>query len=361
MSEADDAQKTEDPSQQKLDEAREKGQVVKSMEVSHWFILLSALLIFGVFGREIGAGLKEAVFVFLERPHEFPLDAAGSGRAILDALTAILFVLLVPLCIMLVAAIAPSLGQTGILFATDQLMPKLERVSPLAGLKRIFSVKGLFETLKGLVKITIVGILIVWLVWPEVGRVGVLIELEMGDLLHETWITVLKMLAAALAVMTVVATGDYLYQRYEFMRQMRMTKQEVKDEFKQSEGDPTVKARLRQIRMDRARRRMMAAVPKATVVVTNPTHYAVALHYRAQDMSAPKLVAKGVDLIAQKIREVAGEAGVPIVENPPVARALYAAVDIDEEIPPEQYKAVAEIISFVMKSRKTTVDLGRRP
>jgi flagellar biosynthetic protein FlhB len=152
-----------------------------------------------------------------------------------------------------------------------------------------------------------------------------------------------------LLIVTVMAAADYVYQRWSFLQQMRMTKQEVKDEHKQTEGDPMIKSRLRSLRMQRARQRMMAAVPKASVVITNPTHYAVALKYDMDAMGAPILVAKGADLIALRIRELADENEVPIVENPPLARALFATVELDQEVPPEHYKAVAEVISYVMK------------
>jgi flagellar biosynthetic protein FlhB len=166
---------------------------------------------------------------------------------------------------------------------------------------------------------------------------------------HEFYKLILRLLFGVLAVVTVLALFDYAYQRFAFMRSMRMSKQEVKEENKQAEGDPVIRARLRAIRMNRARKRMMAAVPKASVVITNPTHYAVALQYDMGDSGAPKVVAKGADLVAMKIREIAAEHDVPIVENPPLARALYAGVEIDREIPPEHYKAVAEIISYVFR------------
>ena len=154
---------------------------------------------------------------------------------------------------------------------------------------------------------------------------------------------------ATVAVMTAIAALDYLYQRHAFIKQMKMTKQEVKDEHKQSEGDPIIKSRIRRLRLERARQRMMAAVPRADVVITNPTHYAVALEYKMEEMPSPKLIAKGIDELAQRIREVAEENDIPVVENPPLARALYSAVDLDEEIPPEHYKAVAEVIGYVMR------------
>ena len=161
-----------------------------------------------------------------------------------------------------------------------------------------------------------------------------------------------RLSAAVAAVMTVVAIVDYVYQRFSFMKQMRMTRQELRDELKQSDGDPHIKARIRRLRQERARKRMMAAVPGATVVITNPTHYAVALSYEMKNMAAPKVVAKGVDILARRIREVAEANGVPVVENPPLARALHGSVEVDDEIPAEHYQAVAQIIGFVMRARE---------
>jgi flagellar biosynthesis protein FlhB len=159
----------------------------------------------------------------------------------------------------------------------------------------------------------------------------------------------IRLVGGVLAALTVIAIADYAYQKISFMNSMRMSKQEVKEEYKQQEGDPFMKGKLRQIRTERARRRMMAAVPNASVIVTNPTHFAVALQYEMKSSGAPRLVAKGADLVAARIREVARAHNIPIVENPPVARALYATVEIDQEIPPEHYKAVAEIISYVFR------------
>jgi len=189
-------------------------------------------------------------------------------------------------------------------------------------------------------------------IWPDRDMVLDMPSMEVQDVLAMVRLEAVKVVIAVLSVMTIVTLIDVLYQRYQHLKEMRMTKQQVKDEHKQSEGDPMIKGRLRQIRAERARKRMMAAVPEADVVITNPTHFAVALKYDQATMAAPKLLAKGVDNLAFKIREVAEENDIPIVENPPVARALHAAVDIDQEIPPEHYKAVAEIIGYVMNLKR---------
>ena len=193
------------------------------------------------------------------------------------------------------------------------------------------------------------GTVVTLLLMPHMEQIYQMQTLSMTDLMIVIQDLSVRLLLGVLAIMTVIAAVDFLYQRFEFLKSMRMTRQEIRDELKQTEGDPMVKGRLRQIRMERARRRMMANVPKADVVITNPTHFAVALSYKPAEMAAPRLVAKGADLIAARIREVAEEHDVPIVENPPVARGLFAAVDLDQEIPADHYRAVAEIISYVFR------------
>ncbi|MCH7486076.1 MAG: flagellar type III secretion system protein FlhB, partial [Proteobacteria bacterium] len=215
--------------------------------------------------------------------------------------------------------------------------------------------------LKAIAQIGLVSVVAVGLVAPFLGDLALLPTFEMVQTLDRIHIIAIWLMVGTVMVMTVVAVLDFLYQRYAHLKKMRMTKQDVKDEQKQAEGDPLIRARIRKLRLERAQRRMMAAVPEADVVVTNPTHYAVALKYKMDDMPAPKLVAKGVDFLAQRIREVAEENDVPVVENPPLARALYATVEIDEEVPEEHYKAVAEIIGYVMRLRGNLPPLEANP
>jgi flagellar biosynthetic protein FlhB len=213
--------------------------------------------------------------------------------------------------------------------------------------------RSLSEFLKGLLKLAVVGSIVYFVLTPSVGDLHKLIGMEVVQLLGVMVKLLNRLLLTVFSAMLVIALLDVLYQRYEHIKGLRMSRQEIKDEMRESEGDPMVKGRLRQLRMERARKRMMAEVPKADVVVTNPTHYAVALRYDPQ-MTSPKVVAKGVDKVAMKIREIAAENNVPVVENPPLARGLYASVDIDQEISPEFYKAVAEVIGYIyrMKRRK---------
>ncbi|MGL4974159.1 MAG: flagellar type III secretion system protein FlhB, partial [Bosea sp. (in: a-proteobacteria)] len=216
------------------------------------------------------------------------------------------------------------------------------------GAKRIFGKEGMVNFVKGLAKLMLVGVVVSVVLWGERDRLDGFARMDVGALMPATLALTVKLMASVLAIYAVLAIGDFGYQRFSWHQRQRMTKQELKDEYKSTEGNPEIKAKLRQIRAQKARKRMMMAVPRATVIVTNPTHYAVALQYEA-GMAAPVCLAKGVDAVALKIREVAGVHSVPIVENVPLARALYATVQIDDEIPAEHYQAVAEVIGYVLR------------
>ncbi len=247
------------------------------------------------------------------------------------------------------AALATGLVQSGLIMAPDRIKPKLEKISLISGVKRLFSMRSLTEFAKGLFKISVVGFVATMLMLPEFASLDQIPKLEVSDMLGYLHGLIGRLLIGVLSIITVIAALDFLYQKFEHLKQNRMSRQEIKDEMKHTEGDPIIKQRLRQIRHDRARKRMMAAVPEASVVITNPTHFAVALKYELDEMSAPVLIAKGVDHLAFRIREIAREADVPIVENPPLAQALHAGVEVDDQIPPEHYKAVAEIIGYVFR------------
>ncbi len=349
MAEQDDTEKTEQPTQKRLDEARRKGQVASSREVNHWFMILGGAVWLAMFAPATLEGAVLALLRFVEQPHLIRVDAGGMREIGLDLLGRVGLLLAVPFGLFLAAAIAGGLLQHGFLLSAQAIKPKLSKLSPVAGLKRQFSLRALAEFGKGLLKLAVVGTVGTLLLIPEFERLELSVGLEMPALLRLVDGLAGRLLVAVLAVMTVVAAADFLYQKYEHIKQLRMSRQELKEEFKQTEGDPTIKQRLRQIRMERSRRRMLAAVPTADVVITNPTHFAVALKYDPERMSAPRLVAKGADHLAARIREVARENGVPLVENPPLARALHAGVELDQEIPAEHYRAVAEIISYVWK------------
>lgn len=356
--ENDDSQKSEDPTQKRLDEAHDKGQVAVSRELNHWFMFGGGLIAVFVFGPQLVRDVSRAAATLIERPHAITVDVAGLTNLFTDLALQIATALAPMLAVLVVAAVAGSLLQAGLLLAPDQIMPKFERISPAAGFKRLFSARAVIELLKGIAKLTVVGAVGWFAIAPYMTSIEHFVLLTPEDTANETRNIVLVLMAAVMAAMTAIAGADVLYQRISHRRSLRMSREELREEFKQSEGDPHIKGRLKQIRAERARRRMMADVPKADVVITNPTHFAVALKYEQGTMSAPRVVAKGADVIAAKIREVATANEVPIVENPPLARALYASVDLDEEIPAEHYRAVAEVIGYVMRLKGR---LGGKP
>ncbi|SMF68178.1 flagellar biosynthetic protein FlhB [Tistlia consotensis] len=347
----DDSQKTEEPTPKRLREAREKGEVTRSQEVNHWFMILALTGTIAMLAPIFLGQIGRALLPFIEQPDKIVLSG-DSGRLVLaNLLWQVGKALALPLAASIVAAIAAAALQGGIVVSAESLKPKLEKLSPLSGAKRLFGQRALVEFGKGLLKISLVGAIIAMLVLPRWQSYLHLPELSMDELLLLLRHEALRVLIGVLSAMTVIAGGDYLFQRFKMMQKLRMSRQEIKDEMRQSEGDPMVKGRLRQLRQERARQRMVAAVPGADVVVTNPTHFAVALRYDGEVMNAPTVVAKGVDFLAQKIREVAKENDVPIVENRPLARALYDGVEVDQEVPPAHYKAVAEVIGYVMRLR----------
>jgi flagellar biosynthetic protein FlhB len=348
----DDSQKTEDPTSKRLDEARAEGRVPKSQEFNHLLMILAFTLAVILFGRYVGQQIMNMSLPFFEAPDQIPTDLGHLINMAWRILGLVLLAGVAPIVLAFLAAFGAGYLQFGLLWSAENLMPSLDKISPMAGFKRIFSLRSVAELVKGILKITIVATVVGYFIVPSIGDLHKLIGMEMVQLVAAISDKVHILLIGVFCVMGVIAAADILYQRWEYMKSLRMSRQDLRDEYKQTEGDPLVKGRLRQLRMERARRRMMGEVPKADVVVTNPTHYAVALKYDQTAMSAPKVVAKGTDKVALRIREVAEEADVPVIENPPLARGLYAAVDIDQEIPPEYYKAVAELISYIFKLKK---------
>lgn len=347
----DDNEKTEDPSQKKLDEARKKGNVAKSQELNTWFVLAGGLLALYAFAGSSSAALSATLRGLIANSHAIAFDSASlvrlTERLGLETLVAVA----VPLLVLALAAMAGNLIQHELIWTGESLKPKLERISLGAGMKRLFSQQALVNFAKGLIKLGLIGALMTWLIWPDRTRLDGMVATDVTHVLPLVETLTLKLLAAVAAALALVAALDFLYQYKTWYDKLKMSVRELKEEFKQSEGDPHIKGKLRQMRQQRMRKRMMAAVPKASVIVTNPTHYAVALQYEP-GMNAPLCLAKGVDAVAFKIREIAAAHDIPVVENPPLARALHATVDIDEEIPAEHYKAVAEVIGYVMRLRR---------
>lgn len=347
--EKDKSSQTEEPTQKRLSEAHDHGDVVKSTEVSTFVVLAGGTLAIAIFGRSAAESLATTMRMFLEQPDQMSLGG-GDLRVMMGSILWHVATILGPFFALMVAAgLGGNLIQHRPVFTFDRIKPDFSKLSLGSGLKRMFGVDGLSNLAKGLIKIAIVGLAIWTQVWPERSKLESVLDQSPAGIAGDMSHLLFKVLIATLAVLALIAAGDYFLQRLRFIQRNRMSKQEIKEEFRQTEGDPAVKAKIRQIRMERSRRRMIAAVPEATVIITNPTHFAVALKYESGQMAAPVCVAKGVDALALRIREVAKAHDVPIIENPPLARALHASVEIDQAIPAEHYKAVAQVIGYVMK------------
>lgn len=347
--EQDQSQKTEAPTQRRLDEARERGQLVVSREVGTLLLFALAAVIAVAVAPQSARTIASAARMLLAQPHLLPTDAAGLTHLLGGLLGQLAGALAIPFVALVVAPIASALVQNGVVWTAEPLQPKFERVSPLAGAKRLFSTRSLIEFGKSLLKVGLVATVLYLLLLPEAPAIVASGRLEAGPFLVLTVDLMARTLMGLAAVAAVIAAADYAHQHVDFMRRMRMTRREVQDDHKQSDGDPHIKQRFRALRLERARRRMIADVPKSTVVIANPTHVAVALRYIAGTSAAPEVMAKGVDTMALKIREIAAQNGIPVIENPLLARALHAVCEIGQMIPPAHYQAVAEIISYVLR------------
>lgn len=355
MSDEDQDQKTEDPTGKRLSEAREKGQLPISREVPAWTLFAGILITFTWLGLPTFENLMREVRVFIEMPDMIRVDDRGFQAVIYTAILKATYSSWLVLLMLAAATILGYLSQNGLFYSFDLLKFDWARLSWVAGVKRIFSMNALFEFGKGTLKFLFLGFLSYIALKPAIDGVLTYADHPLMEILAYIHDQSVHLIAVLLGAFTVIAVADLFYRRYEYIKNLKMTKTEVKDEYKQQEGDPNVKSRLRQLRMEKARKRMMANVPKADVVITNPTHYAVALRYDSEKHGAPVVVAKGINLIADKIREIAEESRVPLVSNPPLARALHDTVELDRAIPPEHFKAVAEIISYVYKLKKRKI------
>jgi flagellar biosynthetic protein FlhB len=355
---SEENEKSEDPTQKRLEDALERGDVAKSQEVSTWFVLAGGTLALMTFAGSMGSSLKATFAGLLSNAHRIPADGAGlirlSGRLGAEVIAAIA----IPILLVALFAVAGNVIQHRLVWSAESLKPKLSKISPGAGLKRLFSKVALVNFAKGIAKIALLGTVMTMLLWPERDRLDTLVTLDVAAILPFTSVFALKMLGFVVVIMAFIAAADFFFQYQQWYEKQKMSLREIKEEFKQTEGDPMIKARIRRIRETRMRKRMMAAVPEATVVITNPTHFAVALKYD-RGMDAPVCVAKGADRVALRIREVAEEHRIPIVENPPLARALHGTVEIDKEIPPEHYQAVAEVIGYVMRLNRAAAARAR--
>ncbi len=350
MPESAGQEKTEKATGKKLSEARKKGQVAQSKEISSVMIMMTALGIFYFGGSWMFWHLSGLITGVYQNIGSLRLttisDASAFSLEIGYQLATVLLPVLIPIAI---AGLIANILQVGFQMNTEAMMPKLSKLNPISGMKRFVSLKSLVETGKSILKIIFIGGIAYSLVKNEVQEFPILIQQEVGQILVFIARVSLKVCFFVSLAMIVLAVIDYIYQRWQHAQDLKMTKQEVKDEQKQTYGDPKIKARIRGVQMEMARRRMMEAVPEADVVITNPTHLAIALKFDAQEMIAPRVLAKGSGHIAQRIREIAVEHQIPLVEEKPLAQALFKMVEIGEYIPAELYRAVAEVLAYIYR------------
>jgi flagellar biosynthetic protein FlhB len=358
VSESNSAERSFDATDRRMDQARERGDVAAVREAPIAGVYIAALVGLLVLGGPIAHRIGEIVLPMLEQPDallDFTADGwQAAGRSVATAVA----LAIVPFFGLTVGgALLPYLLQNAIAVSPDRIMPKLSNLSPSRGFKRIFSARSLFEFAKNLVKMLVVAVATFVIARPIYeGSVG-LVSTDFGMLPNMLLHSIFMIVLAATLISVTIAGVDVPYQQWAYRRRLRMTLQEMRDELRESEGDPRIRARRRMLRRKRAQRRMMHEVPKATVIITNPTHFAIALRYLRGEDVAPVVIAKGADLVALRIRKVARDHGIAIVENPPLARALHASVEIGEVIPREHFETVAKIIGLVWAQRLPTVTL----
>ncbi len=344
-----DDSKTEEPTAKKLSDAREKGDVPMAPEMRHAIMFAAAIIVASGLGAMTLARATPLLLRFWGRADDVRLDASSAQGFFTGVLQAAALALAPLLALLFGFALLTMFSQGLPTLSWSRVGVKWSKVSPVAGFGRLFSVQAVVELAKTVLKLMAVITIAAIVVIPQAVGLVQMMSSDPGSIGKTATTIVAMMVKAVLILVFAIAAFDFVYQRFSYFKRKRMSKQEIKDEYRQSEGDPAIKARIRSIGIQRARRRMMAAVPTASVVITNPTHFAIALKYDHGGMAAPVIVAKGADAIALKIREVARAANVPIVESPALARALFASVEIGHPISTEHYAAVAEIIGYILR------------
>ncbi len=348
MSDEDKSQKTEPASQRKLDEARKKGESPKSQEISGWFVMAAGLVVIVALFQPVSGHVSDWLRLFLAQPDQMIVEASTMIGLLSSVAWRVVLTLGAVFGVITGAAVAGHLVQAMPVFTGEKIKPKLDKISPVEGAKKMFGAQGLVNFLKGVGKIVLVAVAAFAALWPRRDALATLPAVDLAavpDIIREAAIA---LMLAALIVYALIAAADYAWQKHSFMEKQKMSKREQKEEFKNTEGDPHVRAKLRQIRMEKGRKRMLAQVPEATVVIANPTHFAVALKYERGETPAPLCLAKGVDEVALRIRKLAEKSGVPVIEDPPLARALHATAELDEVIPEEHFQAVAKVIGQIL-------------
>lgn len=348
----DESSKTEEPSERKISKAKEEGDIAISQDAKSFIMLVGMLFVIWLAVPLMGKWFYMLSVKFIEAPDSIPTDPKHLQLLLIHTALGLFKILAIPFAVFMLLGIFASVAQTGFIFAPKKLEPNWNKLNVFAQLPNFINMKKIVESLKGIIKIAAITFVAILVIKPYLSKVNLLPSMEVMAILRFIHQIVILLIFTVVIAVLIIALGDFAYQKYSHLKKLRMTRQEVKDEYKQMEGDPLVKSRIRQIRMERARHRMMEAVPRADVVVVNPTHYAVALEYKMEKMDAPIVVAKGLDNVALRIREIAEENEVPVVENPPLARALFASTELDQMIPEEHFKAVAEVIRYVMQLKK---------
>lgn len=346
-SEEDKSQKTEEPTEHKLNEERKKGNIPRSKEVNNFVMLIAVTLAVALLMPQMSVEMLNMMGSFLQDSGKMSL-AGEDARFMFKEVTRSFFLMMLPFFILFIfCALAAGFGQSKFLFSVEQMKPKLSKISVIKGFGRLFSKQSFVEFLKSFFKMIVLAVIMYAILVIEADNFYSLSLVDMFGSLTYVHQMVIRLLIASIIFMAILAIIDYIFQQADFKERNKMSLYELKQEYKNTQGDPQVKGRQKQLRMERARARMMEEVPKADVVVTNPTHFAVALKY-SQEEGAPKVVAKGADHVAFKIRQTAKEHDVPVLEDPPLARALYKDCELDSFIPVQLYEAVAQVIRYVM-------------
>ena len=355
MAEENKDQKTEDASSKRISDTQEKGNFAQSREISSSFVLLASIITFSIGGKNATETVIKTWYSNLAEMGTLNLNSSELFGLMKWNMQNFFYIVAPILIIIMLAGVLASVFQTGGLkFSLKPLSPKWNKLNPLKGFGRIFSKNSVVELFKSLFKIAIVSIIAYQTINSHWGEIPVLMGYGVGQTLLFMGEVMVEIMIKVLLVMIFLAALDFSFQKYTYLENLRMTKQEVRDERKDLEGNPQIKQRIRSVQMEMVRRRMMAAVPEADVVITNPTHFSVAIKYDTENDAAPVVVAKGQNEIALKIREIAKESNIPLVEDKPLARTLYKTVDVGQLIPASLYKAVAEILAYVFKLKGKT-------
>ncbi|MEW6379307.1 MAG: flagellar biosynthesis protein FlhB [bacterium] len=349
MADTDRSKRTEQPTPKRKHEARTKGQVARSRELGTVSILLATLIAFHFYGARFLHHLGELMQWLLRSSGELTIQDSNLVSLLFQIEKKMLPILAPIILLMAVFALATNFGQVGFLLTTQTLKPDLGKLNPITGFWNLFSLRSLAELIKSLLKVGVIGFIAYKTIMEELPGIPLLSAMAPGSIFYSICAVSFRILLRSTIALLIMAILDYIYQRYEWNKSLMMTKEEVKEEMRQAEGDPKVRAQIRKIQQRIARQRMMAHVPQADVVITNPQHLAVALRYDARGMAAPTVIAKGAGFVAEKIKEIAREHGIPLVENKPLAQLLYKTVDIGKAIPPHLYQAVAEILAYVYR------------